>query len=229
MNVLSIETSSRTVSVAYIDGETHLIERFLKQGHPSGGLLPLIDSVLKECKRRINDVDLFVVDTGPGSFTGIRVGISTVSGISYALSMPAIGVSSFEVIAGSLSFSHPIVVWIDTRQGDVYHAVLEHKRNQLEFISLPKAGRPEELLKDIKNCQKTEDRIVFAGDGAIKFRDLITAHFKKEAVFPECLLSHPSAGVLAMIGLKRFKEKGGDLDPLSPFYLRDFFIDKKLT
>ncbi len=232
MNVLSVETSTRTAGVALIKNSSLRIERLLNHGQPSGGLIGLIDSILKECKKTINDVGLFVVDTGPGSFTGIRVGLSTVSGLSYALSKPAVGVSSFEVIAHSLSSDLPVVVWIDTHQGDVYQAILRYGRDGLEYISLPKTGRPEELLKEMKYKKDKKDNgggLIFVGDGANKFRDLIIDLIGGESIFLECSFSVPSAGVLGMVGLKKFLEKGINSILPSPFYLRDFSIDKKLT
>ncbi len=230
MNVLSVETSTRTAGVAIMENSSLLIERVLNQGQPSGRLIGLIDSILKECKKTIDDVDLFVVDTGPGSFTGIRIGLSTVSGLSYALSKPAVGVSSFEVIAHSVSSDLPVVVWIDTHQGDVYQAIIKYRMEEPEYISPPKTGMPEELLKEIKyEMQKREMRegLIFVGDGANKFRNLIIEMLgKKETIFLDCSFSVPSAGILAMVGLKRFLEKGNNLTPPSPFYLKDFRVDK---
>lgn len=249
MNILSIETSTKTVSVAFIDGSSLLVERVLNQGHPSGGLLKIIDSTLKECKKTINDVELFVVDIGPGSFTGIRVGLSTALGFSYALSKPVVGVRSFEVLANSVLSGLPVVVWIDTHQGMVYQAILQQKRKGLaagseqnggifqtlpvEYLSPPQTGNPEGLLGGVVNMvkqgEKIKEGLVFVGDGAIKFRNLIRERFANQAILPECSFSAPSAGVLGMIGFRKFVEKGAGPEPLHPYYLNDFSIDKKLT
>jgi len=222
VNALAIETSTRTAKVACICDSSLLIERVLKQGQPSAGLLRLIDSTLNECGKTITDIDLFVVNTGPGSFTGL----ATVLAFTDVLSKPVIGVNSFEVFASSVASDLPVVVWIDTRQGDVYHAILKRKGDGMEYLSSPKTGEPEELLKEIKKVGKD---IIFAGDGSVKFHDLIVSYLNEGAIFSGCSLLIPSAGILGVIGLKKFKEKGVSQALPSPFYLRDFSVDKKLT
>lgn len=229
MNVLSIETSTRTARVAYIDSSSRFVESVLNQGPPSAGLLKTIDAILNACGKTINDVDLFVVDTGPGSFTGIRIGLSTVYALSYALSKPAVGVNAFEVIGCALSSRIPIIVWIDSKQGDVYHAMLLQRGNRLEYVSEPRTGRPEELLEEIVEKRESKEGFIFAGDGALKFRDLISLRLKGLAKFAECSLSSPSALILGMLGLKKFKKEGGDIPAPVPYYLKNFSVDKKLT
>ncbi len=229
MNVLSIETSTRAACVAYIGISPRFVERLLSERPPSAGLLKTIYSILNECGKTIKDVDLFVVDTGPGSFTGIRIGLSTVYALSYALSKPAVGVSSFEVIGSSISSDIPIIVWIDSRQGDVYHAILMQKEGEIKFLSEPRAGKPEELLNEIIEIREKNGGFIFAGDGAYKFRDLISERLKGLAKFAECSLSSPSALILGMLGIKKFKNKGRDIPAPVPYYLKDFSVDKKLT
>jgi len=220
VNILAIETSTKNVSVALIsDGSC--VEKVLGNEKPSAGLLKLIDSILRSAKKNIEDVSLFVVDTGPGSFTGLRIGISTVYGLAYALSKPAVGVNAFEVIVWTLNTDIPVTIWIDARQGDVYHAVFVKKGERIIYRDPPFVGKPEELLKTV------EEKTVFAGDGAIKYRDLIERETDGKAIFSECLLATPSATVLGLLGYKKFQEEGGDLRVLKPVYLKEFNIDKK--
>lgn len=223
MKILAVETSTTLPSIAFIETSSIFVEKFIDDGKPSGVLLKYIDDLLNKHNISVKDIDLFVVDTGPGSFTGIRVGLSAVMGLSYALSKPAIGVNSFEVLFSSIWTDLPVVVWIDTRQGDVYQAVLRWKNGEMEYVQQPSVGKPEELITCIGERAQP---FLFIGDGVKKFKNLIITVKGENAFLPECEFSIPSALILGLLGLKKFNKTGGDTPYPRPFYLKDFPLDK---
>lgn len=221
MKALSIETSTRRAGIAFFHENELLFERFLPSDiTPSKGMHSLIVTSLSEHKIELRDIDLIVVDVGPGSFVGIRVGLSTAMGLGFGLDKPVVGVSSFEAIAGSVRTELPIAVWIDSKQKDLYHALLRLNDASVEFIKEPVVGKPEELLNTI------EPPCLFVGDGALKYRELIRKRLNEKALFAECALINPSPAILGILGIRKFMENKENAKNVEPFYLKNFVIDK---
>lgn len=141
MKILSLDTSAKTATAALTEDDRLLAEYSLHTDQHSTVLLPMIESLLELARLTVKDVDLFAVSDGPGSFTGIRIGVSTVKGLAFADRTPCVGVSALEAMAYNLAGMEGLAVpVIDARRGLVYTAV---------FRCLPD-GSVERLTED---CQ----------------------------------------------------------------------------
>ena len=161
MVTLGVDTSAVTVSVALVDGDSLLGESFAqgKQKH-SEVLLPMVDSLLRHCGLDINSIDRYAVTCGPGSFTGVRIGVSAVKGMALVGSKPCAGVSTLEAVAAQAGFLGGILCCaMDARRGQVYAALFEAGERLCEDEALPITELEQRLL--------TLDKpVIFLGDGA---------------------------------------------------------------
>jgi len=167
MKILAIETTALTASVALLD-DNNIISSFSitdKLTH-SQKLMPMIDNVLSLTSTNINDIGLFAVCRGPGSFTGLRIGISTVKGLAFKNNTPCVGVSTLKALAYSQKSdlgSYIICPIMDARRDEYYNALL---KNDLTYIKSDRAIRGSELYSELISLNKN---VVFLGDGAEKF------------------------------------------------------------
>ena len=165
MKVLAIDTSSKLCSVAILE-DTNLIKKLeLDNGLThSETLMPLIKQLLNECKLSLNDIDLLVSDIGPGSFTGIRIGVSTCKAFSDSLNIPCVGVSSLEVLAYNIKDDGIICSTIDCKNDNCYFALYQLSNGVYSVLEEPCAKSVNEVLKLLNN-QYSDKNISFVGDG----------------------------------------------------------------
>jgi tRNA threonylcarbamoyladenosine biosynthesis protein TsaB len=128
MKVLAIETSTMLGGVAVMDAAKGLVaeaRETVKAGH-SGRLMPEIDGVLKRVSLTLSDIDALAVTTGPGSFTGLRIGLSTVKGLSYSAGIPVVVVPTLEAMAWNFpDYAYPVCPMLDARKIEVYAGIFE--------------------------------------------------------------------------------------------------------
>ena len=172
MNILCIDTSSSAGSVVLICGEDLLGELYVDspQTH-TARLLTGIDAVLKSANQILSDIDAFAVISGPGSFTGIRIGLTTVKGLADALRKPVIPITSFEAWVEKYPDLQGILApLIPARRGEVYASVYERKGSELSV-------RSEEIVGEVGSVvsQITEVEVSFIGCGANQYREVIEA------------------------------------------------------
>lgn len=166
MKVLAIDTSAAAVSAAVVDDSKILAEDYLNIGLThSQTLLPLIDSVLKNANITIGDMDLLVTSNGPGSFTGVRIGVSTIKGIGLATGLPCVGVSTLEALAYNF-LGLPVIVSavMDARREQVYNAVFKLKTDNTVYRLTP--DRAISILDLGEELLRYDQPIYFLGDGA---------------------------------------------------------------
>ncbi|MCF8129478.1 MAG: tRNA (adenosine(37)-N6)-threonylcarbamoyltransferase complex dimerization subunit type 1 TsaB [Deltaproteobacteria bacterium] len=217
--ILALNTSTRQCSIALLKMDRTVIAEqlmFEGKGHFSG-LMPAVDGLITDCGLNRKDIKSVAVATGPGSFTGLRVGLSLAKGFSHALQVPVIGISSLKALAFQLPLTpHPIVPLLSSRRGEVFTALfLWNRKNELE-------------RKEKDNCFKLEtipslfpDRTVFIGNDFLSQGALLKERIGNPARIapPQCWqLRANSVGALA---LNRFD--AGDLDDpdsLVPRYFR---------
>lgn len=218
MKILAIETSTMLGGVAVMDESNGLIIEVrlnVKSTH-SERLMTEIDHALKQTGFHIADMDVFGVAIGPGSFTGLRIGLSTVKGFSYATGKPVVSVPTLEAFAWNFPYSmYPVCTMLDARKGEVYAAVFNWKGNGFERVIGETSINPDELVKTITGPT------IFAGEGALLYRDSITKAAGKNAMFAMPQYMVPSPSNVACLGLK--KANSGDLsEPINlvPFYIR---------
>ena len=159
IKLLGVETSSPTFSVAVCEGEKILtfLEAQVPKGQPSTSLTELIDNAIRQAGCDLESLDGFSISIGPGSFTGLRVGVMTVKTLSWALKKQILPISSLEVLAQNLKGSaEPVVPFVDARKGKIYVRVTEDR------LLLP-----EEALKNIPQGA------CLVGDGVKRYQELV--------------------------------------------------------
>lgn len=168
MKILSLDSSATSASVCVYDTEIDKIvgDFFIntKLTH-SQTLVPMIDALLNSTKLSISDIDAFAVNTGPGSFTGIRIGVALIKGMAMALDKPCVSISTLESMAYNFIDADDIVVCacMDARRNQVYNALFSVKDSIIERLCDDRAIAVEELLLELEDLDK---KIVLVGDGA---------------------------------------------------------------
>ena len=218
MKILSIETSTMLGGVAIIDETAGLIAETrlnVKTTH-SERLMTAVNNTLVQSELTLADIDVFAVAAGPGSFTGLRIGLSTVKGLSYATGKPVVTVPTLEAFAWNFPYcSYPLCLMLDARRSEVYATVYRWEENSfstvLECISI----RPETLLETLQG------RVLFAGEGVLVYREKVLAIMKERAVIAPMDKMVPSPANVAMLGMA--KAKRGEFAEISqavPAYVR---------
>ena len=161
MKILSLDSTSVTASVSINENEQILAENFINNGLThSQTLMPMVESVLKDAEISIKDIDLFAITNGPGSFTGVRIGIASVKGMADALGKKCLAVSTLEAIAEPLKNEDCIACAVmDARCSQVYTAIFQNGNRLCE----DKAVLIDDLCEELKQYNK---KVVFIGDGA---------------------------------------------------------------
>ena len=220
MRILGIETSTMTGSVALMDEERLIAEYTLnlKETHTSR-LMPTIDRVTKDASLTIKDLDGIAVSLGPGSFTGLRIGIATAKGLAQGLNIPVVGIPTLDGLAFQLFNCKDLICPIlDARKGEVYYALYKNGKRLSEYM----ACKPDRLLEKLgSRIQNPGSRIVFLGDGVEVHEDLIKRRLGRKAVFTPKTRRLPSAASIAELGLKKLKRGiNSELLTLKPIYIR---------
>jgi len=163
--ILGIESSAITAGCALCEGEKIIAEEFLNTRHThSQTLLPMVESMLKSAGLTLPDIEKIAVTVGPGSFTGLRIGISTVKGLAFAEGKLCVPVSTTEAIAYNFLHIDGIVcACMDARCGQVYNALFESKNGNITRLCEDRAIRAEMLLDELKTYS---GRVILSGDGA---------------------------------------------------------------
>ena len=165
MKILALESSATACSVALCEDEKLIAQTFQNSGLThSRTLMPMADSLLAQCGQRLADVDVIAVAAGPGSFTGLRIGVSSAKGLAWAENKLCAPCSTLESMAWQLAHTDGIIIAaMDARRSQVYNAVFRARDGVLERLSPDRAISLEELENEIKNL---EERKILVGDGA---------------------------------------------------------------
>jgi tRNA threonylcarbamoyladenosine biosynthesis protein TsaB len=218
MKVLGIDTATSCGAVGLIDDGQVLCDTFLNiPVTHSERLLGVIEFVLRETRCSIRDVDGWAVSLGPGSFTGLRIGVSTVKGLVFATGKPVAGVATLDVLASQVSpTSYLICPILDARKKEVYTAFYRYGEGEvLRRQSNYQALRPEDLVKKIK------ERTIFLGDGVRTYRDFLLHSLHSLATFPAAPFHVSHGSTVARLGFDLLKkEEHLDNSTFSPLYIR---------
>ncbi len=211
MKVLGIETSTPQGSIA-ISEDGNLLSEIIwnsLKGHLS--ILPKAIEFLFETQNLgMNDIDLVAVSIGPGSFTGLRVGLATAKGICISFQKPIKGVSSLKVLASEIYNSERIYPVIDAKRGLIYAGCYRWENDELVEIMKDELFAPEEFIKRVSEG-------ILIGDGAKRYKDLFSKY--KIKIFE--YFDYPYAHNLCRLAQKEFTLKGGDdLQTLEPHYIK---------
>jgi len=212
--ILNIETATKNCSVSLAkDGEVLFCEEIAEEGYSHAEKLHVfIETVLKKANLTFNELSAVAVSQGPGSYTGLRIGVSAAKGLCLALSIPLIAVDTLQVLASQLKVDAGLIVpLIDARRMEVYTAVFTA---QWQKISETK---PEILTEN--SFQELQETVYFIGDCNEKAKTVLK---KENFIFIEKAI-YPSARQMALMSFKLFQEnKIVDVAYFEPFYLKEF-------
>ncbi len=213
--ILNIETATTNCSVSISkDGETLVLKEDYSSKYSHAERLHVyIDEVLKEAKVKRSDLDAIAVSQGPGSYTGLRIGVSAAKGLCYALDKPLISVSTLEALAHQVNIEPGVIVpMLDARRMEVYSAVFNSDYNRVRDTQA-------QVLNDESFKEYLQNgKVHFIGNGVEKTKTLIT---HSNAIFIENKL--PSAKEMGKLAFNKFlKNEFEDVAYFEPFYLKDF-------
>jgi tRNA threonylcarbamoyl adenosine modification protein YeaZ len=219
MNILSVDSSTAVATVALLNENGVLGEYNLNyQKQHSVLLLPMTETLLKNNNLKIKDIDGFVISEGPGSFTGLRIGLATIKGMSLGINKPFVSISNLDGLAYNVfNFNGIICPVMDALRGNVYTALYKNIDGKLARLSdylIISLNELSEILNEYN------EQVLFIGDGTIKYK-VELKDLKKEVVFPPLHLNYTRASSLGELGLARLLNgEKDDINNSIPLYLR---------
>lgn len=219
MKLLSLDSSAVTAACAVTEDDRVLADSFVNVGLThSETLLPLIKQTLKNAKCELCDIDLIAVTNGPGSFTGVRIGVSTVLGLAYPRNTGCIGVSTLEAIACAFVGLEALVCAVmDARCGQVYNALFRVSGDKVTRLCEDRAISIEELKKELSELSEP---ITLSGDGAGLCFERLKDEVSGVSLAPQGLRYQNACGVAYAALLLHGTDKAVPASELRPVYLR---------
>lgn len=221
MNLLAIDASGVAGSVAYLkDGKLAGEYYFCDKLTHSQTIMPMLEHMKSLIQIHLDEVDAVAVTSGPGSFTGLRIGVTAAKALALALEVPIVGVPTLDVIAHAIPFTeHYLCPIMDARRNQVYTALYKWQGDQLERLTDYMAIDLNEYAESLK---EREGKIIFLGDGVQVYKEaLIEALGEEKAQFAPSFCNLQHASVLGAVAEKLY-EAGKSEDPSTfvPMYLR---------
>ncbi len=216
--ILNIETATKNCSVSLSNNGELLILKELNDGNysHSENLHVFIEEVLKSANKLFSDIDAIAVSKGPGSYTGLRIGVSAAKGLCLSLDKPLISVSTLASLTNTISVKNDAVIipLIDARRMEVYSAVFDSDYNQIREV------KAEIIDSNSFSLYLSKGKAYFLGDGADKCKSIIN---HKNAIFLNDYF--PSAKQMAKLSYVKYKKNDiEDVAYFEPFYLKDFLV-----
>lgn len=199
MKTLAIDTSNQTLAVAVVDGQEVLGQsQTMAIKNHSTALMPAIDGLMQAVGMAPKELEQIVVAKGPGSYTGLRIGVTTAKTLAQTLNIPLIGVSSLKAVAANcVGVSQVIVPLFDARRQNVYAGAYQWHNGTLETRIKDQHISLSELLTQLKAVDGQE--VLFVGADTIKFKDMIEAELPTAHINQVLLWNYPNGVVLAAI------------------------------
>ncbi len=217
--ILAFETSAKAAGAALHDGQKLLAESYQNTGLThSQTLMVMAEDLLKQCGKTAADVTHVAVAAGPGSFTGVRIGVSAAKGFAWGAELPCVGVSTLEAMARNLGVHEGLVcACMDARRSQVYNALFYVNQGALERKTEDRAIALEELAREL---QEADGPIHLVGDGAALTYHTLSGEIPNLILPPEHRLQQRGAGVALAALAKIAAGEVGDAASLEPNYLR---------
>lgn len=217
--ILNIETATKNCSVTIAkEGKTIICREIAEQGYSHAEKLHVfINEIINETEISFNDLTAIAVSQGPGSYTGLRIGVSTAKGLCYALGIPLISVDTLESLVNKVQHKEGLIIpMIDARRMEVYSAVFNSNKEKIREI------KAEILTED--SFSEISEKAYFIGDSNEKAKTIL----KKDNFFFLDDLIFPSANEMSSISFKKFQNNDfEDVAYFEPYYLKDFMSTSK--
>ncbi|MDA8443196.1 MAG: tRNA (adenosine(37)-N6)-threonylcarbamoyltransferase complex dimerization subunit type 1 TsaB [Peptococcaceae bacterium] len=220
MWLLSIDTASKVTGLALNDNTTLVAESFLHTGkNHSERLMPMVLQILANAGVDFSDLGAVAVTSGPGSFTGLRIGMATAKGIAQVKRIPILGINTLDALAqGGLGFNGVVVPILDARKDEVYTASYRAENGKVVLLDSYRAISPRILSQELRLA---DTRVLFLGDGVATYKELLEEILGHNAVFlPERLSLPRAANVGALAAARMALGSYDDLYTLKPMYIR---------
>lgn len=225
MLILAVDSATPVAGVALLNGDKLIREEFVnyKKTH-SETLMAMIEKVLNECDCRMQDVSALAVTTGPGSFTGLRIGLATIKGLSLASGKPVIGISTLDTIAHNIIFSEALVCpLLNARKQEVYTAIYDVSGHIPARLTEEVACSPQEFAEMARAAASRygKDQFILLGDGYYPYQDFFREVMGDNwRVAPHHLML-PRAAALGSLAMEKYnRAEFEDAFKLRPRYIR---------
>ena len=216
--ILNLETATKNCSVSLAkEGKTIFCKEMAEEGYSHAERLHVfIEEILKENAINFNQIDAIAVSKGPGSYTGLRIGVSAAKGLCYAAGIPLIAVDTLAVLANQVQVADGLIVpMIDARRMEVYSAVFDASHKKISEVKA-------EILS-LESYNETSEKVYFIGDCQEKCKTVLT---KDNFIFLSEIV-YPSANEMSKLSYEKFQNKEfEDVAYFEPFYLKDFMMVK---
>ena len=217
MRILAVDTATTSCSVAIVD-KTSLLSEFTidREETHSKHLMDMIKAVLRMAGLNFSDLDGFAVTRGPGSFTGLRIGLSTIKGLAVASEKPVVGVSSLEALASQVSYSRDLICPIlDARKGEVYFSRYRFLNGHLKKQTKERVAPPDKAVDDLN------ESCLFVGNGALLYKEMILEKMGGLASIAPMIQNTIRASTMAYLSMAKFeKNDTDDIEKIMPYYIR---------
>ncbi len=217
--ILNIETATKKCSVSIAKkGETIALREIAEEGYSHAEKLHVfIEELISESKITFKDLNAIAVSQGPGSYTGLRIGVSSAKGLCYALNIPLIAVDTLQSLAAQISISNGFIIpMIDARRMEVFSAIYDKNLNNIQKVAA-------EIITE-ESYQNQDEEMHFLGDGASKCKEFLN---KSNFIFHDEII-YPSAKEMSKLSFEKYKISDTvDVAYFEPLYVKDFMITKK--
>jgi len=212
LKILCIDTSSKLCGVGIFENEKSIDKIELNNGLThSETLMPILKQILEKNSLVLKDFDLIAIDIGPGSFTGIRIGVATAKAFSDSLTIPCVGIDSLEILAYQIKEPSIVCSAIDCKNDNCYFALYELRNNEYVILEAPSAKTKQEVT-DLLDSKYSNKEIKFVGDA-----------FSSKSLF-----NHLSVENLNLAALKKFTRNNFHGEEILPLYLKKSQAERQL-
>lgn len=223
MLILAVDSSTPVAGAALVEDHRVLNESFInyKKTH-SETLLPTIDRIMEECECCLADLDALAITVGPGSFTGLRIGMATVKGIALAAHKPIVALSTLDTLAANAAGSDDLVgALLDARKNELYYGFYRMGEQGPQAMLEAMVGPPQAVVNQARQLLTQEQRVILLGDGYYRYSAFFEEELKEELKAIPGHLMLPRAAAAGILAVNKARQgEFENLYQLRPVYIR---------